>query len=316
MGILKKGDKTIDVVYKTGEKKTYGKYVVRVIDYDGTILKEQNLNSGATFTMPGQPSHSNLIFQEWSSPVDIINNTFTVEDQDIIIGPVYTTASGLSEFDIVLTKVTGLDVTLNMDGTKNWGDGTSDTLTTHTYAQEGNYTITCDGTTITTSNSGGLFGQSISVKNYYCKNVRLANVTSIGDYAFRACYSLTNITIPNNVTSIGSNAFQNCFSLTNITISNNVTSIGSSAFIECYSLTNITIPNNVTSIGDYAFQNCFSLTEYDFSEFDTPPTLSNTNTFSNINGICKILVKDQAALTAFQTATNWSTYADYMYIKE
>jgi hypothetical protein len=34
-------------------------------------------------------------------------------------------------------------------------------------------------------------------------------VTSIGDYAFSNCTSLTSITIPDRVTSIGSNAFQN-----------------------------------------------------------------------------------------------------------
>ena len=86
------------------------------------------------------------------------------------------------------------------------------------------------------------------------------SVTSIGDYAFYLCESLTSITIPNSVTSIGNDAFYNCSSLTSITIGNSVTSIGNSAFSDCSSLTSITIPENVTSIGSYAFSDCSSLT--------------------------------------------------------
>ena len=40
-------------------------------------------------------------------------------------------------------------------------------------------------------------------------------MTSIGDYAFFDCSSLTQITIPSFVTSIGKHAFRECSSLTN-----------------------------------------------------------------------------------------------------
>jgi hypothetical protein len=43
----------------------------------------------------------------------------------------------------------------------------------------------------------------------------------------------------------------------------------------------------------------------------TPPTLANTNAFTNILSDCKIYVP-AASLTAYQEATNWSTYASYM----
>ena len=85
-------------------------------------------------------------------------------------------------------------------------------------------------------------------------------VTSIGNYAFTYCVSLTSITIPDSVTSIGYYAFFYCSSLTSITISDSVTSIGNYAFFYCRSLTSITIPDSVTSIGNYAFSNCRSLT--------------------------------------------------------
>ena len=239
-----------------------GKFLVQVIDYDGTILKQDHLDTSDTFTLPTPPTHSGLTFQSWSSPVNIVDNTITVTNSDITIGATYTTASGLSEFDITLTTVTGLNVTLNMDGTKDWGDGTTDTSTTHTYASIGDYTITCNGSTMTTSNTSGLFGQmnSSSNANYYVKDIRLgSSLTSIGDYAFTTCYSLTSITIPSSITSIGTYSFYNCYSLISITIPEGVTSIGAYVFRYCQSLTSATIPSDVASIGDYAFGNCASL---------------------------------------------------------
>ena len=50
-----------------------------------------------------------------------------------------------------------------------------------------------------------------------CKNTVIPNsVTSIGNYAFYDCSSLTSITIPNSVTTIGKSAFYGCSSLTSV----------------------------------------------------------------------------------------------------
>ena len=228
-------------------------------------LLEKKGNTGDVIDLPTAPMHDKLVFQEWSASVAVSDNKVTIADNDIMVGAVYTTTSGQNEFDITLTKGTGLSVKLNMNGTKDWGDGTSDTATSHTYTTYGDYTIKCNGTTMTTSSSAGLFGQA-SGKNYYCTAARFATVTSIPDYAFQYCNSLTSIIIP----------------------------------------------NSVTSIGTYAFRSCYSLTKYDFSQCTAIPTLSNTNAFSDINGICKIIVPD-SLYDEWIVASNWSTYAKYIY---
>ena len=385
-----------------------GQYLVQVIDYDGTVLKSDHLDTGATFTLPDAPTnHSKLVFQKWSSPVTITDNSITVGNSDITIGATYKTSSGLTEIDITLTKITGLEVTCKMVGNKNWGDGTTDNATTHTYTDYGSYTITCDGTSIPagSSSSSGMFSSSGSSPNYYCTEIRVGDsVTSIGDDAFSFCYSLTSVTIPYGVTNIFSNAFYNCYSLTSVTIPDGVTSIGDDAFYRCYSLTSVTIPDGVTSIGSSAFSFCYSLTsvtipygvtnifgnafyncysltsvtipdgvksirsyvfnscysitsvtipdsvigigggaftsccsltsvtipdgvtsigisafssccviiKYDFTSATSIPTLSATNAFADINGICKIYVPD-ALYDEWIVATNWATYANYIY---
>ena len=86
------------------------------------------------------------------------------------------------------------------------------------------------------------------------------SVTTIGDYAFQYCNSLTSITIPDSVTKIGNRAFWYCGSLTSVTIPNSVTTIGDYAFQHCSSLTSVTIPDSVTTIVDGAFYGCTSLT--------------------------------------------------------
>ncbi len=99
---------------------------------------------------------------------------------------------------------------------------------------------------------------------YNCESLTSADiptgVTSIGNYAFYNCTSLTSADIPTGVTSIGSGAFYNCTSLTGADIPTGVTSIGGGAFDNCTSLTSIFIPKSVMNIGNYAFRNCTSLT--------------------------------------------------------
>ena len=154
-------------------------------------------------------------------------------------------------------------------------------------------------------------GQTAFGHCYSLTNITIPNgVTGIETSAFSNCYSLASLTIPDGVTSIGNNVFGSCYSLTSITIPNSVTSIRQNAFHYCYSLTSLTIPDGVTSIGNNVFGSCYSMAECHLKP-TTPPTLSNKDAFTDIQDDCIIYVP-QGSLEAYQTATNWATYASHM----
>ena len=105
-----------------------------------------------------------------------------------------------------------------------------------------------------------------------------------------------------SVTSIGNYAFRLCTSLTSIEIPNSVTSIGDSAFNSCTGLTSIEIPNSVTSIGDDAFSWC-DLTEIKCWA-TTPPTIESY-TFSNYSADLYVPV---GCKSAYHSANYWKNF--------
>ena len=339
-------DVTVDVASGGGGGGDIGG--VSFIDYDGTVVETWALSDLASKTeLPTPPVHDRLVFQQWNWTLEDIK----AANANMVVGALYTTVSGLAEFHIRVTKASGLTIRCNMVGNKNWGDGTEDALTSHTYADYGDYIITCDGDEIATKVMGdtNVVQQTllrVSIPNsvttirakalYDCRalqSISIPNsVTGIGDNVFLNCYTLQSISIPNSVKSIWNSTFYNCFALQSISISNSVTDIWDNAFYNCYTLQSVSIPNSVTSIWASAFTNCFALQSVSIpnsvksignnafsychaSEYDfskfSKVPTLSASAFKGIFSSTKILVPS-ALYDTWVAATNWVTYANYI----
>ena len=165
------------------------------------------------------------------------------------------------------------------------------------YSKDSNYIGSCgkDCTysfssatgTLTISGTGNMTDYGYESPPWYgyaddIKTVTIENsITSIGDYAFRNCSSLSSITIPDSVTSIGDYAFvatnlesiiipdsvthmgtyvfSQCSGLCDIVLSKSLSDIELGTFYFCLNLTEINIPSSVAYINIDAFTNCYSL---------------------------------------------------------
>ena len=157
--------------------------------------------------------------------------------------------------------------------------------------------------------------------------LNINNITTIGEGAFRYCFALSNVTLPQSLTYIGNAAFLNNYSLTNITIPSGVTEIGYNAFANCTGLTFVNIDSNNILLNDAVFANCTSLTAVTVNSsgvtmgnnafngctrllkmtFTSPtPFQISTGFFDNTNE-CALFVPC-GSLQAYKTA--WSEYAD------
>lgn len=282
--VILNDDCELHITKATGTSEETVKYHCIAIDYDGTILKEEWLESGKNFIMPATPTHNGLVFQEWSSSSPISDNKVVVEDRDVLCGAVYGTTSGMSEFYITLNKGTGVTVTLNMDCVKHWGDGTTDSLTQHTYTTYGDYIISCEAGKPTDSY---LFGQEsngfcremhINGNNSLISSVRdafvsLERVTLAKDFIdyvttpfLNDARKLTVIVLPTSIKTLGASCFARKSGLKYVVIPYGVTEMNGRCFLQCTSLQEIIIPNTVTIIHDNMFDSCVSLKKITLSE--------------------------------------------------
>ena len=124
-------------------------------------------------------------------------------------------------------------------------------------------------------------------------------VTSIYDYTFQGCTSLTSITIPDGVTEIDDSAFYGCTNLKEIVIPDSVTWIGAYAFSGCTSLTSVVIPDGVTSIYDYTFHGCTSLASITVAD--------NNQSYCDVDGV--LFNKDKTELVQYPAGKTSASYS-------
>ena len=182
----------------------------------------------------------------------------------------------------------------------DWGDDVVEEIDgdvsqkVHEYASVGQFNVVVENIKSYAASAHNNIGwiTNTSQNTYTLKEVveMPESVTSISQYAFQNCVSLSSISIPNSITSIGQDAFRGCSSITSIAIDSNnpnykfennllltkdetevlcgigniivpasMTTISNEAFSGCASITGVYIPDSVTSIGQSAFSGCVSL---------------------------------------------------------
>ena len=197
----------------------------------------------------------------------------------------------------------GITASAEETGTVTWTQTESDNLTWTLY-DNGTLTISGEGAMKNYYNNSPATQKKDNIKKVVIED----GVTSIGNFAFRDCSSLTSIEIPSSVTSIGDYAFYNCNGLTGITIPNSVTSIGNGAFSDCSSLASITIPESVTSIGNFAFCGCIRLTDI---TIPGSVTSIGINVFGDCTVLTEVLLENGSTLTSESLGVDASIIKTY-----
>lgn len=113
-----------------------------------------------------------------------------------------------------------------------------------------------------------------------------SRLNEIGEFAFRECYSLETLIMPNTVTKIGNSCFYQCHSLKNLHVSENLTEVGTGLFWDCYELTSAAIIGDIPVMKNL-FYNCTSLKRLQIgSKHNTPgTTLLKNSTIGRCNQI-------------------------------
>ena len=131
--------------------------------------------------------------------------------------------------------------------------------------------------------SGKYYSGEIIIPESFEHEGTAYSVTSIGDYAFTYCESMTSVRIPNSVKSIGDYAFG-----------------------YCDGLTSVTIPNSVVSIGGYAFNDCPELLDF-YCYAENVPS-SNSNAFDGSYTENPTLHVPAASLESYKATAPWSSF--------
>lgn len=282
-------------------------FKVKWFDYDGTIIKEENVISGDSATPPivenklSNNIRPDLTFQDWN----ISESSYSSVTTDLNIGATYITSNGKTMVYIDVLSATTITLKMNRVNsgtlTIDYGDGTPIITTTstgnvsdsHTYSVKGQYIIylsVSDNCQYSIGQSSAVFltGANESIRYVYV-GVNVTSllstfvnqiaitycsiphgVSSISTQAFYNCKNLEIIIIPKSITTMESMVFYDCFSLKIICFSDTITILKSKAFYQCYALEKVLLYNGLLTIESECFFECFNL-----DKINIPQTLTS-----------------------------------------
>jgi hypothetical protein len=185
------------------------------------------------------------------------------------------------------------------------GYGTGDSTEAAKEEQEKAVTITENGTTEVTPDSGKTLSKvtvNVNVESGGAgDNEVLIGILdgSATDVVFpnglktirsRACMyhaSLTSIVFPSDLETIGTNAFSACSLLNSIVFGDSLYRIYGYAFENCTALTKLSLPSSLRIMDGACFNKCTALAEV---RFNSTPTTINATAFNNCTALADIYV--------------------------
>jgi hypothetical protein len=273
------GDSTI----KTGTLVVSGESLVEkdinFYDYDGTLLNSYLLSDLPLASLPTNPIHSGLTFQEWNYTLEQINATTHKLD----IGAIFITDDGKTRVYMTLTTVSGFSPTIYFmkfdastlqfrliklsDSSVVWTDSISSSGSVYNktisgVTEAGNYMLE-----MWLSNKVGagayyiggndmpftFIGGTVQNYNNTVTKVNIGNDVNVYGYVFNGCRNLSEITVSKSkFNKISTHMFTDT-NLNHINIPSNITDIDDYAFYDCRSLESISLPNGITHLGSQCF---------------------------------------------------------------
>ena len=183
--------------------------------------------------------------------------------------------------------------------------------------------------TITIPTTITKFGERCFQNQGLFKGVNVPNVTfTYGSLWINATPNMSFLTQPkahktayrgatkamqrSTVNAEATGGFSGCTYIPKLVLPEGMVTIPNEFVRDCKALTELTVPSTVTTISSgNNFNGCNGILAFHFKP-TSPPTLRSTNAFSSINSNCVFYVprsENQTVLTAYQTASNWSTYS-------
>ena len=331
-----KGKTTMSVSAKENPYAESRTATITIVDNKQKELAKINVKQGGSSAYINLSNNSIVVKFNIPYPLNIESSISWSAEYDADIVSV-TPSSGIGKVDATITII---GQTTDSVDVRFYNNNYNVSTTLHITPDYTNciFYTSSDGNIVSPSTSYGFDATIISneIINGIGAIVFDDSVTTIGEWAFSRCSSLTSMTIPDSVTTIGSYAFYRCSSLTSVTIPDSVTSIGDSAFYGCtgelvvncnipsassYSegafygseFTTVTIGDNVTTIGRSAFEGCSSLTSVHITDLSAWCKIDFDNSLANPLYYAKNLYLNNKLVTDLVIPSNITEIKSYAF---